>query len=299
MLRKRNIDWPAVRAQLIAVAFVFLVFLPVFCFSGAAALMDNGYVRDTGDFFTNFVPNFQVAFRSAIQYCFSGFVDAHDISYVVLFFLPLVLLPFIRKSRAAGSAGFYVIVWVAFCIVELKIQHFPFMRNLIAHASVTLAAVLLACYALIAKALWAKKQEFQSALTFLLDLRGRSWDRWRAIQYTVIAGTGLICVLLAVHFIRFNRDHVHDSLYFYNADSRYRTLHEAVMTLPAGARVGVSDEGFYWEYLCERRGLTASMCMGPSATHYIKMDTETLPPYLEGRVEKVRQADEYEIYQVR
>ena len=41
------------------------------------------------------------------------------------------------------------------------------------------------------------------------------------------------------------------------------------------------------------------MCMGPSATHYIKMDTEKLPDYLMGRVEKIKQADEYEIYIVR
>jgi hypothetical protein len=300
MLRWRRMDWPAIRAQAVAVAFVFLAFLPVFCFSGAAALMDNGYVKDTGDFFTNFVPNFRVAFRSAIQYCFSGFVDAHDWSYVALFFLPLALLPFIRKSRASGSVGFYVIVWVAFCIVELKIQHFPFMRNLIAHASITLAAALLACYAFIRRALWEGKRGFRSMLAFLLDLRAdRDWGKWRIVQAAAIAGAGLVCIAVAVHFVRFNQDHIHDSLYFYNADSRYRTLHEAVMTLPAGARVGVSDEGFYWEYLCERRGLTASMCMGPSATHYIKMDTEILPPYLEGRVEKIRQADEYEIYRVR
>ena len=165
-------------------------------------------------------------------------------------------------------------MWAVFCALEFYMQRFPFMRNLTAHYSLTLAALLLACYSL---------------LKLVLK------ERWFPVQ---VAGVALCCAAFAVHFVRFNRDHIHDSLYFYNADSRYRTLHDAVMTLPAGARVGVSDEGFYWEYLCQRRGLTASMCLGDAATHYIKMETENLPPYLNGRVVKIRQADEYEIYQV-
>ena len=41
------------------------------------------------------------------------------------------------------------------------------------------------------------------------------------------------------------------------------------------------------------------MCLAASATHYIKMETEKLPDYLNGRVEKLRQVDEYEIYKVK
>ena len=111
--------------------------------------------------------------------------------------------------------------------------------------------------------------------------------------------TALCCAAFAVHFAQFNRQHIHDSLYFYNAETRYKTLHEAIMSLPADARVGVSDEGFYWEFLCQQRGLEASMCLGLSATHYIKMETEILPAYLTGKVEKIRQADEYEIYKIK
>jgi hypothetical protein len=275
MIRRRKPDWPAIRAQVIAGACVFLAFLPVFCFSGKAALMENRYVRADKTTLLEHWPAFRSSFGATIQYCFSGYVEVRNLSYMALFFLPLALLPFIRKSRVAGSVGFYVIVWLSFSALEFYMQRFPFQRNLIAHYSFTLAALLLACQA---------------------SLNGALRQRWRSGQLAI---TALCCAALALHFARFNRDHIHDSLYFYFADTRYRSLHAAVMTLPAGARVGLSDEGFYWEYLCRQRGLEASMCMGPAATHYIKDKEEPLPSYLVGRVEKIRQADEYEIYRVK
>ena len=274
MLSRRRPDWPAIRAQLLAGACVFLALLPVFCFSGTAALMENRYVRADKVSVIQHWPGFRNAFWTTIQYCFSGSVEARNLSYLILFLLPLAILPFIRKSRSAGSVGYYVILWLVFCALEFYMQRFPFQRNLTAHYSLTLAALLLACHSLLYKILG---------------------ERWRAGQLIL---TGLCCAAFVVHFARFNRDHIHNSLYFYAADTRYRTLHDAVMTLPAGSRVGVSDEGFYWEFLCQQRGLEASMCMGPSATHYIKDETETLPDYLVGRVEKIKQADEYEIYKV-
>lgn len=274
MLHRRKIEWTLVKTHFIVGCSVFLAFLPILCFSGEAAILENHYVNAVKVPLAQYWPGFSKVFQSSIQYCFSGFVDAQNWTYIFLFYFPLLALFFVRKTRAGGIVAFSVIVWLVLAGMTLQMQRFPFMRNLTAHCSVTLAAVLLAGHSLLHQV-----------------------GKRRMIALKTAAIT-LFCLGMAVHFIRFNRDHIHDSIYFYDVKSRFISLHNAVLKLPENARVGLSDEGFYWEFLCKQRGLKASMCMD-SMTHYIKIENEEkLPDYLRGHVEKILQVDEYEIYAV-
>jgi hypothetical protein len=275
MIAKKRLDWPGVQTHLIAGATVFLVYLPVICFSGLGAILENRYVVSQKNSLVHYLPEFWNAFQSAIQYCFSGFVDDKTKGYQVLFFIPVLLYPFLRRTRIASALNFYLALWLAFTGLEFYIQRFPFMRNMNAHVSFTLAAVLLCGRALLQRIL-------QNRMIWL--------QRGAII---------LFCFALGLHYMRFNFDHINDSLYFYQADRRFKVLDETTASLPQESKVWVSDEGFYWEFLCKRHGLQASMCFDRgTATHYIKMETEKLPPSLEGNVEKIRQTDEYEIYRV-
>ncbi len=274
VIRTRQLRAELVAALAVAAGFVFLAYLPILCFSGLGAITENRYVVAEKVPLARYAPDFWNGFRSGVQYTFSGSVDARNISYLLAFFLPLALLPFLVRRRVFTTLLFLLFVWISFAGLLFCMQRFPFMRNLIAHSSLTLAALLLSSYSLL-------QSVFGARFTWL--------------QHTLPV---LCCAMVGLHFARFNQQHIYDSLYFYQSDTRYRTLHEAILKLPADSRVWVSAEGFYWEYLCKRRKLPASMCLGPSATHYIRMETEPLPPELSGKVEKILQADEYEILRI-
>jgi hypothetical protein len=162
----------------------------------------------------------------------------------------------------------------------LQSQTYPFQRNFIAHDSITLAAVLLSCHALL-----------QVVLPELILPH-----RLKAVKASII---GLASVALCAHFVRFNRDHIHDSIYFYDVKIGYDVLQDALHAIPEGSKVGLSNEGFYWEFICHNRGLQASMCMGEAADYYVKQrEGEELPDYLKGRAEKWKDAEQYEIFKV-
>jgi hypothetical protein len=275
VIRTRQIRAELIAAFGVAAGFVILAYLPLLCFSGLGAITENRYVVAEKAPFASYAPDFWNGFRSGIQYTFSGSVDAKNGSYLVAFFLPMALLPFLFRRRVFSTLLFLLFVWVSFTGLLFYMQRFPFMRNLIAHSSLTLAALLICGYTIIHAVLKTRLSWLQAALPILG------------------------CLAVGLHFAQFNRQHIYDSLYFYQSESRYNTLHDTILKLPADAKVWVSAEGFYWEYLCKRHGLPASMCLGPAATHYIRMETEPLPPELEGRVEKIYQADEYEILRIK
>jgi len=277
MICFRKLEWKLIITHVIAACFVYLAYLPILLFSGKAAVTDNRYVK-AGKIlaFKEYWPGFKNTFRCSIQYCFSGNIDGHNWSYLILFFLPVLLYFLIRKTGSASFVGFYIITWLVLTAMILNTQVYPFMRNLIAHDSITLGVLLISIY------------------TFANQILG---ERYKLVR----AGLFSVAVLgMAYHFTVFNRGHIHDSIYSYEADVRYKSLQSAVLSLPAGARVGLSDEGFYWQFLCERRGIPASMCMGVDANYYIKIkDTESLPAMDSSRATLWKMADEYEIYKLK
>jgi hypothetical protein len=282
MVIKRRIYWSLILTQVISGSLIFLFFLPVLCFSGLASMTQNAYVKAIKVVsVTEYWKDFKPAFESAIQYCFSGWVDAHNWSYRIMFFLPLVLLPFIRNKRAASVVLFYILVWLAFIVVLFKTQRYPFMRNFIAHDSITLAALLLSCYAVV-----------QMILPKFIRL-----ERIKMVKAGVI---GLAAFGLSAHFVRFNRDHLHDCTYFYDVKFGYEVLQDALNAIPVGSKVGLANEGFYWEFICHNRGLQASMCFGEDADYYVRQkDEDPVPANLIGRVELWKEAGQYEILKVK
>lgn len=275
MVYSRRIYWAGIQAQLVAGAAVFLVYLPVLCFSGAKSIFENGYVVSEKQSLIAFWPKFKELFQATIQYCYSGSVDAKNLSYLILFFTPFILFPVLRKTRIASTLGFLLALWIVFVGMESYIQRFPFMRNLNAHVSFSLAALLLSLLVLMERFAGQRLRWLQAATAFCF------------------------CMAMGLHFLKFNRDHVGDCLYFYQADVRFKNLDGSAAEFPPNTRVWVSDEGFFWEYLLRSRGSEASMCFDRSnASFYIKNESEKLPASLEGNVEMLRKTEDYEIYRI-
>jgi hypothetical protein len=275
MIRRKKLDGSLITSMLLSAALVFLAFTPVLCFSGLPALAENRYVVAHREELLHYLPAFWSSIGSTVQYTFNAWVEHRNWLYFLCFAVPFVAAPFLFRRRIFSSLFFLWLSWIVLFAFILYSKRYPYPRNQIAHVSIVLVSMLLVC------------QEF------LARIPARP-GTWRTLLF---AGG---CAILSLHFARFNREHIHDSIYHYFADTRYRSIHDAVLRLPAGAVVWVSPEGFYWEYLCKQRGLRASMCEGDHATHYIYIpNEEPVPPEIRDRYEKVDGADEYDILKIK
>jgi len=275
MLRRKKPDTGLIGMTLLSGALVFLAFTPVLCFSGLPALAANRYVAAHEEPLASYLPTFWNSIGSTVQYTFNAWVEHRNLLYFLCFAAPFLAMPFAGRRKLFSSLVFLWITWGVLFAFILYSKRYPYPRNLTAHASLVLVCLLLVCRDMIS------------------GIPAR-FGNWR----TVVFAAG--CMILGVHFTRFNREHIHDSIYHYFADTRYRTIHDAVLRLPQNAVVWVSPEGFYWEYLCRQRGLKASMCEGMNASHYIYIgNEEQVPAELHGRYRKVDGADEYEILEIR
>ena len=278
MIWKKIIDRPLIITHLISGCLIFLFFLPLLCFSGLASVTENRYVKVTHlQSVGEFLPALKDSILATIQYCFSGRLSPYNISYIIMFVIPFLCIPFIRKSKGIFTLLFAILAWIMVWIIVLRTQSYPFMRNLIAHFSFTLACLFIACF------------------LFLQQILENRYKILRGIL------TAIILIPLSIHFISYDKSHIHSAMYFYDVDIGYTCLQDALRAIPKGAHVGLSDEGFYWEFMLHNRGIAASMCMGTSANYYIKTNDskEQLPLYLEERAELWKVAEHYNLYRIR
>jgi hypothetical protein len=146
-------------------------------------------------------------------------------------------------------------MWVVFLVLQLRLKHYPFMRNMTAHVSIILCSLLVSIHFVL---LWIGSKIRVKALLPI--------------------GATVFCLAAGVHFARFMNGHVHDSLYFYDAKTGYDLPMEAIAKIPKASRVWCSDQSFYLEYLLRRRGSDASHCMDEAQEYFITDRNEGLPP---------------------
>lgn len=252
---RRRIDMSFFKAQLFAGICIYCFYLPGICYSGLSAFVDNPYVKVFDISWTEFWGGFQRDINSTIQYSFGGNVDAHSNLYTVLFYLPLFATPFLHRGRTGTVLSLNLIIWIVFALLQFKFRHYPFMRNMIAHVSIGLCALLLCMHVLLE---WLQKK---LRISFLLPV-----------------GAIAFCLIIGIHFVRFMGGHVHDSLYFYDAKMGYDLPMNTIQRIPLNADVWCSDQSFYLQYLLKRRGTDASHCMGEHQEYFITDRNEGVPP---------------------
>ncbi len=272
-LRRRRAGLSILHTHLAAGAMVYLVHLPVLLFSGKAALTDNKYVRSAGGPLSGFLRDSWYELRHLMRYAFAELPPARYECDLLLAALPLAAVLLIPGGRRIGLMRFYLLLWGFFIVAELALRHFPPFRNLTAHQSLSLAAILLA--------LW-------TAIGHFLGDNAR-------LPKMLMAG---ICVALAAVFVRFDYKHLQDMMYGYNLESSYRNVAGLVGRLPPGTRLGTSPESFYPRYLCLQSGISASECMGNAATMYVKRVDEPLPLMNNSLFLKVDSVEDYQVYRI-
>jgi hypothetical protein len=260
--------------QLIGLCFVFIFYLPAFCFSGIGAFSGNRYVSPMGLNLPDFINIALPVFRSYMDYCFSSLAGNDSIFNRILFLLPLLLLFFHKKPFWFSLGLFYAAMLLSFLALTLGMRRYPFHRNLGGELSIILAILIIMLY------------RFSRILFRKMNNR--------------IAGNLFFSILLlslGFHFIWKDRADVSNSLYFYDINATYEKIRADISDIPAGSSVGFTDECFYWKYLCEKRGLLTSACSTRQETYFVKLSREKFPKNAAGGYQLWQKLDDYELYQ--
>lgn len=275
---RRQLWWEYPRYLLLCGAFVWLLYLPAFLFSGMAAFTDNVYVRPIADNWIAYLPAFTVFVRDLVNYCFSmlGGED-HPLNYA-LFFVPLLLF-FFRDRERRLIAFFYVLLWLVFVVMTLHMRRHPFMRNMILHFSITMACVVYTFYA-------------------VMDVASRLLKS-RATRSAFLAlACALPLVLYAGYLYRTDRRNASANLYFNNTNEVYAQHRAEMAVLPAGSSIGFSAESFYCYYICREGPFRVQKCRSGNETYYLKRTAEPLPADVAAHYKLLRPlSEQYELYQ--
>ena len=264
-------------SQLAAVGITYLLYLPLLCFSGLAALVSNSYVAPMKGFQQKGLGEFlqwtSSIFRNDIEHIFSN-VHWGAFSFdLALFCLPLTLL-LKRNHKTSRLLGlFYISMWIVFFLMVVVMKRMPFERNLIGHYSFTLAAVSIVA-AWLAGA-WSQKENARIA---------------GSIAFAAMM------VLLSFHFYFTNDSFKKITLYEHDVNEAYKHFTEGLRDIPAGCTVAFSDEGFFARYYCEKKGCTVTACATGNETYYVKEFYEPMPLFLTARYDSVTTAGENVIY---
>jgi hypothetical protein len=260
-----------IRAQVFAGLCIYCFYLPGILYTGLDAFTNNRYVAALPISLSEYWPQFTEKLNSTIQFCFGANVDSTNYLYTGLFYLPFLALPFLFRTKAGFVLAFNALLWVAFALLQIKFRHYPFMRNMVAHVSISLCATLL-------------------SLHFMLKWLG---EKLRLNWILPICST-LFCTAAGVHFVRFMSGHVNDSLYFYDAKAGYDLPMNTIKKIPMDAHVWCTDESFYLQYLLRRRGTDASQCANESQTYSIVDKNENLK--LSPGLKAIDSVQQYVIY---
>ncbi len=269
----KRVDRKLIIWHIIILASVFLFYLPILCYSGLSALTDNEYVRVAHPSWPDFWNNFKSGFDATIRYCFASDVDGHSLIYPILFAAPMLLLPFLRGTRASLYIICGLTIWAVFLMLQMKFRHYPFMRNMIAHCSVSLAILMISIH------FFSKKVFGKTRLSF--------------IQH---AAPLLFCLLSMVHFVRYMYGNLNGGLYFYDTVGRYNDQLRMIKGIPKGAAVWTSDESFFPRYLLLQAGTHACNCYNGQRFFIVDKTLGEQPPILVSDLKCIDSANQYLVY---
>jgi hypothetical protein len=206
--------------QCLSGIFVFLLYVPVFLFSGIRSVTSNKHVKPSSSFNIDLYGNF----RSFIHECFWDYELNRLPFYAILFLLPLLVF-ILQKGRERKILLIsYLVLWPGYILVSVVMRHYGFMRNLIAQESISLFMVLIALY-------WL-------------------FDRMavKVRRPILIGGFALIATLQLVHFVRLFPTHVDYYLYLISTNHHNSMVKRELKTFPQNASIACPNFALVWYY---------------------------------------------------
>ncbi|MCC6186158.1 MAG: hypothetical protein IT256_03295 [Chitinophagaceae bacterium] len=225
MLHRRQFFMPFWWAMAASVAGAFLVYLPVFCYSGVGAVFANKYIASSGMGAGHLVQLFAHYFTDTILPTLFALPQLASYCLVVLFSLPFIIALFVKTHISRRFLVFYVFNWCSILLVVLLMQHLTFIRAI-------------------------GFQLHLSLLLFLLvvaQLCKNYWQQFKAVKALSIAIVAAWSFAYFAYFVQ------HQSTLLYDQDTTafYQQLQPAKQHIPANAQVWLSDESFYFHYLLQ------------------------------------------------
>ncbi len=261
-------------AQALGFCIVFLCYLPVLCFSGEGAIVNNHYVAPMATYktFSAFCTWMFPFFQNYLPHLFSMPVKG-GVWFSALTCAPLLLLAAPKKSWHFVAGLCHLSVWVTLLAFIIAMKRVPFERNLIGHYSLTLLA-------LVALLHWL----------CLIFLRKIAFIQRAALATCLLAG-------ISVSLVN-NRTLLVDTLYEYNVNEIYNQLRAELQKIPTHTTVGCSDEAFYYAYLCRELGLNTKTCDAGNEIRFIKHESESIPDSLARRYNLESNTNGMQIYKL-
>ncbi|RZL44735.1 MAG: hypothetical protein EOP00_19155, partial [Pedobacter sp.] len=222
-IHTRRFDFDFWKYQALTGLFVFLFYLPAFCFSGIAAFAESRYIKPTNVGLAEFIS--QIPYRSYMDYCFSCFGNSETITGFLLFLSPLLLF-FDRKNKLSVKISwFYVIMLLSVVFIFIVMRRVGYHRALILQFSMVLFMVIYLLYRICHYLNQRTKTRFTGHIIFLA-----------AATFSVF------------HFTTKNAGSVNFVLYFSDMNYFYSYVTEGIKNLPEGSSVGFSSESYNWYY---------------------------------------------------
>lgn len=235
MLKRRHVDLAFWAVMLASGAGIFLVYLPVFCYSGIDAVLGNGY--NTGKSLSEIwqlTRNY--TYDLLVPQTF-GFAASLKPLALFLFVLPFILYLLFRArlQKMSGLLFLYGMLWMAMLIMILSMKQFPVMRGIGFYMHYSLLMVLL-------------------SLAYLAgSIRGS-----RVSVRVLLAG---VLTIAAVRMFYYNRELSRIGLYGQDTRSFLNSLEAFPQDFKAGASIWLSDESFMWPFvLKDLRGVSNYDC---------------------------------------
>lgn len=269
MWQTKNVCWFFWKNQLLMAALVLLFYLPSICFSGINAITHNQYVSPEVSTVMEYLPILGKMFQRYILYCFAfNHENLIGLNYV-LFFMPFILF-FMNNKTAQRLAVFYVLQWLVFAVLNIKMLSAVPPRTMLVQICFTFAFGVLAIYYLF-NSLFKKNQQL------------------------VAAFSALFVFVLGFHFFNTQRYSL-NQLYGPETNKTYQVNETGIKQLPEGNTVAFSDESFLWIYLVRQKNNEIHSCAQGNETFYVKRTAENLPQQYQGYQLYSKAEDFYEIY---
>lgn len=227
-LYSRRFDLRFWKYQSISGLFVFLLYVPVFLFSGIGSVTSNKHVLPSSGFNIDLYGNF----RSFIHECFWNY-DLHRLPfYMLLFLLPLAIFLLQKGRERKLFLIFYLVLWPGYILVSIVMKRYGFMRNLIAQESISLFMVLIGLY-------WLA-EDLSRRLGKRILFQG---------AFALFAGLQLL------YFVRLFPTHVDYYLYLISTNDHNSAIKRELKTFPAQASIACPNFALVWHYFGKQENL--------------------------------------------
>jgi hypothetical protein len=228
LVARRKWDFEWFRAQWLIVTGALLGYLPLLTFSGLKALTDNKYVRPLTEGWSAFVleHDHYNYWRGLLAEWFALTGDTIGFGFVLML-LPLFSWFFVRRvPELRPVLVLYACILVGLVVVVVYQRRWPFYRNLVAQAHVSLYVICIS----------------SGLVLRYLAQSSAPWLRSRWLMWLGCAG---LLVLAGLAFQR-NKKCLPNQLYYYDVAPQYDAYNNAAPRWPKGSVIHLHDQSYYW-----------------------------------------------------